>query len=207
MGPAGDGCSTLYFEFNISARSSAIFLLLGRKDTQDVVIDHQQHEQNNQKQTDLLGPFAKLQTDGFADEAFDQKDQNMPSVQNRDGQNIQDHQVDADDRHEVNQAQRPGLGLLAGELGDKDRPANRLRGDLPLDDFYNAHYGQLGPVPGLDDPLIKRREGIKTLNEGVPGGLDSDQPYAVFIPEDVLLNRSLRSYGYLEGFAVPFNFQ
>ena len=71
-----------------------------------------------------------LQVHRTALDGLDQEKQQVAAVQHRNRQQVDDRQVDADDGDELKQAADAGLGLIAGHLGDHDRPADGVDGNV-----------------------------------------------------------------------------
>jgi len=126
----------------------------------------------------------------------------MPSVQDRNGEDIQDHQVDADHGHEEDQAQGSRLGLLPGQLSDENGTADRFGRDLSLKDFDDADGREFGDPPALDDRPVGGGKGIEALDEGASRRGNPDQAHAHFIAKNVLLGGDLRRNRNLEFFFV-----
>jgi hypothetical protein len=85
---------------------------LARNNSGDVIVKHKNHQQDQYEKTGLLGHFAHFDTYRSADEQFDEKEQQMPSVQDRYGQYIQNGQIDADQGNEKDQVGSSLFGLL-----------------------------------------------------------------------------------------------
>ena len=86
---------------------------------------------------------------GRRDNSLYQEKQQMAAIQNRDGQKIDDRQVDAQKGNEKYQVDGAFPGLLPGQFGDHDRPSQGLGGYGSLEQFDDADNGEFGDIVGL----------------------------------------------------------
>src|SRR5262249_53268504 len=82
-------------------------------------------------------------------DSFDQEEEQMSAIENRDRQQVQYGEIDADHRHEVQQVFEALLGVLAGSLNDQDRPANLVGRDTAADQLPDAESQSPNPPGGL----------------------------------------------------------
>ena len=69
----------------------------GPEDADQVVVKGKEHQKNDQDQSDLLGDFHLLDTDRFSQDGFQSQEQEVASVENRDGKEIDQPEVDTQD--------------------------------------------------------------------------------------------------------------
>ena len=72
----------------------------------DVIVEDKNHEHEKNEHPGLLCPFDLLLAKGAAEQPFNHEKQDMSSVQNRDGKQIQDCQIDADQGDEMDQIEQ-----------------------------------------------------------------------------------------------------
>src|SRR5918992_2450819 len=69
------------------------------KDAQQVVIEGGEHEGHQQEQTDLGGDLLFARANRVPPQTFHGEKQNVPAVEDRDGEQVEDTQADAEHRH------------------------------------------------------------------------------------------------------------
>ena len=106
---------------------------------------------------DLLHDLTVTNVERTSHHAFDEKEQQMPAVEDGDRQQVEDAEVDADHRHEQQQRFQADLRLLSRGLHDQDRTADIARRDLALQDLHDAHDERLHPPDRL---LRSRADGL-----------------------------------------------
>ncbi len=124
----------------------------------NIIVEHKNHQQNQDKNTGLLGDLAHADVDGAPDDRLDEKKHQMTAIQNRNGQKIEHGQIDAQYGNEKDQVGEPRFGLLPGHFSDHDRSAQCLGGYRPLDQLADAQQGQPGDLVGLIHALCDRLE-------------------------------------------------
>ncbi len=82
----------------------------------------------------------------------------MAAVQDGDGQQIEEEEVNTQGCHKLQQRRRSHLRLLARHLGDEDGPAQAFQGRLAGQEFIQADSGEVDDPPG----------GGAALDEGQP---------------------------------------
>lgn len=68
--------------------------------TVDVVVEDKHHEDNEQEQTNLLGQFSLPNTEGLTHDPLNKEEKQMATVQNRNGKEVKDSQVNTKQRQE-----------------------------------------------------------------------------------------------------------
>lgn len=117
----------------------------------------------------------------------------MAAIEHRDRQEIEDAEIDAEQSHEIDQIYPSGLHLLAGDLGDKDRPAEFRRRHHPLQDLDEPHGRQPNIHPGLAAGIDKGLDRTDPLVLDLVILDDADHvPLLDLLAEDVLDAVTLR---------------
>ncbi len=136
---------------------------------EDVVVESEDHEHDEEGQPDLLGDIDDLVGNLAAYDNFNKRKKDMAAVEDRNGKEVQDTQIDADEGHEGDEAPEAVLCVLSRKLQDRDRPSELLRGDVPGDHVIDAPYHRFGHrirhVYGMGDG----GDGVFTLPDDVLG--------------------------------------
>src|SRR5574337_158862 len=111
-------------------------MLLSSKQAKDVVVEGKNHQGHQQGQSNLLGHLPLLQADRFTANGLNQREKQVSPIQNRDRKQIQDRQVDGQQRRKEQKIQDAQTRLLAGHLRHKERSADCLGRDNALDQLY-----------------------------------------------------------------------
>ena len=146
---------------------SSEFEAFGGDESKDVIIKGEDHQKDDQDQTDLLGNLHLFNADRFPENRFEDQEDEMASVEDRDGEEGDDPEVDAQDGHEEDQTCQPSLGLFAGQLSNQDGAPDGLCRDDPLDQFPNGNHRQLGGAPSLSKSHAYGNNGIDFLNDHI----------------------------------------
>ncbi|VTR70649.1 hypothetical protein DESC_820009 [Desulfosarcina cetonica] len=129
--------------------------LLTRKQARNIVVEHKNHQQKQNKNAGLLGDLAHARVDRPAGDRLDEEKQQMAAVEHRNGQEIEHGQVDTENGDEEDQVGQPRFGLLPGHLGNHDRSAQGLGGNGALDQLADAQDRQARDLIGLADTFHK----------------------------------------------------
>src|SRR5215471_15962398 len=105
-----------------------------RQDFRDVVIDHENHDQHEEYEADFEYRLFDLQAQVAPNKHFNEQQHNAPAIQNGNGQQVENCQVQADHGHQQEEGGGPFAGGFAGKLSDADRSFERLRRHAALDD-------------------------------------------------------------------------
>src|SRR5207253_335106 len=87
----------------------------------DIVGRGEDHDGDQHHEADLGEPQAQLERQRPAPHPFRQEKHQLAAVQNRNRQDVQDGQVDGQERHEPEKRRRPDPRRLARDLSDQDR--------------------------------------------------------------------------------------
>ena len=112
-----------------------------REYSDQVIIKGEEHQEDDKDQTDLLGHLHFLDTDGPSQNRLQSQKEEVASIENMDGEKVDDPEVDAEDSHEESKVDKPFFCLLPCQLGNHDRSANRLCRDHPFDQFHDRDHG------------------------------------------------------------------
>jgi len=126
-----------------------------RSKLHDVIVEHEHHEGDQQEKPGPLNPELDLDGELPAHHPLDEEDQDVPAVERREGEDIEECETDAEHGHEPEERKDPELGRLRGELRDPDGPAHQLRKlGLPGDDIPDLLDRQRGVVHDVPDGLL-----------------------------------------------------
>src|ERR1035438_473982 len=100
------------------SRYSACRGSAGRQDSRDVVVNGEGHNHHNGDKTDLEHGLLHVEAEVSLHDHFDEQHQNDASVENGDGQQVENGQVEADHRHQNHECGGPFAGSFSGELSD-----------------------------------------------------------------------------------------
>ena len=89
----------------------------------DVIVCNVQHQGDKQKDAHLLKTFEKLLVEGFSPYRLGRIHNDLPTVQNGQGQQIQNEQVDTDKRRYFEKPVKPASALLVTNI----RAARQIR--------------------------------------------------------------------------------
>ena len=132
----------------------------GRDEPEDVVVKGENHQKDDEGQADLLGDLHLLEADRFSKNGFKGQKEEMASIEDRDGKEIDHSEVDTEDGHEEGKTHESSFRLLSGQLGDQDRAANRLCRDDPFNQFHDGDDGQFDRTPCLSKPHADGDNGV-----------------------------------------------
>src|SRR3990172_5948800 len=91
-------------------------------DARQIIVDGEHHQEQQQEEPDLLGHFPLPKRELTAQDPLADEEEQVPTVQDRHGEQVQERQVDADHCGEESQAHEPLLGLLSGHHRDPEPP-------------------------------------------------------------------------------------
>src|SRR6267142_661601 len=129
---------------------------LERIDPDEVIVNREDHQEQQKNQPELLGRLALPERHGPAQDPLDDEEQQMAAVQHGHRQEVEDGEVHADDRGEEGEGAEP-LATLTLPLGrDLDRPAQVRQGQLERDE--------------LPEPLGREDSHVPRLHDSVTGG-------------------------------------
>ena len=109
----------------------------------------------------------------------------MPAIQNGDGQEVDQKEVNAERRHELHQIGQPHFRLFARHLGDENGAADALQRHFPGHQFIQALYGQPGKAAGIDHAERQGLDGADLLHGRSIPGRDADDYGRDFASKDV----------------------
>ena len=107
------------------------------------------------------------------------------AVEDRDGQQVEDAEVDADERREQQYGGKALFGLLADHLGDEDGAAHVVQRNHALRELDEALTGEGDHVPRLPESGSDGFNGAEGQVPGRVGGPDADEPRGFFLAEDI----------------------
>ena len=153
-----------------------------------IVIKGQEHEQDQKKQPDLLCDFPRPSLHGFARDGLDAEEQDVASVQNRYGEQVDEKEVDAHERDHGKEGEHARPEGLAGDLGDENGPPEALpQVQRAVDHLPDPDAGQLDDVPCLGEAVADAREESQALHDDLFGAGDADHGALDLFAEDVLV--------------------
>ncbi len=132
----------------------------------------------------MLGHFSLPFTQRLAQNAFDEEEKQVPSVEDGDGQEVQDPEVDAEQRDQEDHVGRTLRRGFTGNLGDGQRPADVLARNVAHDHLVEADDGEFAPFPGCLKAVVQRRNGSAGLHQGAIRAGDADLPDLNGLPVD-----------------------
>src|SRR5262249_416299 len=102
-------------------------------------------------------PFFDLALDIAAHQALDHQQQNHAAIENWNGKEIEDAQVDADERSQKHQRQPAFFAeCIAGSLPNAYRARDLLDRDFLLNQFFHHHHDQAGELLVLLNRFTER---------------------------------------------------
>src|SRR5215831_16171467 len=116
---------------------------VGEEDPFEVVPKGEDHDTDEQDQPDLLRQFPLPLAQRLAQNALDEEEKQVTSIQDRNWEQVQDAKVDTEQRDEENDV---GWALrcgLAGNLRDRQRSADVLARNITHDHFVEPDKGEL----------------------------------------------------------------
>jgi hypothetical protein len=122
------------------------------------IVDGHHHDENRQKkEPGLLRHITLLEADGPAQNQFNDKKENQSAVKDRNGEQVEDPQVDADDGKERHKIAHAFLRDLPGQLADHDGAADSLDGYDPLKELHDGQDGEFDDLPCFEEALSHSR--------------------------------------------------
>src|SRR5271170_911734 len=94
--------------------------------TRDVIEDYERHQRHQQKQPDLEHRLAITKFERLAARTFEREEQQMTAVEQRHRQQIYNPELEAEHHGKHREARKSAMGLLARQLRDHDRAAQRV---------------------------------------------------------------------------------
>src|SRR3990170_3161747 len=122
----------------------------------DVVVEDERRQREDEREPHLVRQRAHLRGDRLAHQPFDGEEEQVPAVEDRDREQVEDPEVDAQEAEEVGEGGDPLPGLVPGDLRDEDRAPQRLRREDAGDELHHRHHGQVDELPRL---LPRAQEG------------------------------------------------
>ena len=108
----------------------------------------------------------------------------MPAVEDRNRKQVNEPEIDRQDRHEPEDCDDPALSDLAGHLRNAQRPAEFVRAPRSLDHLPQRAQGPGGQIPGLLAGLQHGRRGI-AFDVFHPAPRDTEQADLVMVTEAI----------------------
>ncbi len=105
-------------------------LLAADEEAHDVIVEGEHHEQQDQHQPDLLSDLPGPQGKGAAKDQFVEVEEKMAAIEDRDGKQVQNAELDAQKCKNREDAGQIGLRGLSGDLHDGDGAADIARRDV-----------------------------------------------------------------------------
>ena len=104
----------------------AMEILAEVEDPVEIVVECEDHYQEEDDETHRLGDLLHLLGDLPADEDLDRVEEDVSTIEDGDGKEVDDAQVDAYEREEEDEITEALLGSLACLLEDEDGPPDVL---------------------------------------------------------------------------------
>src|SRR5207249_3229276 len=92
----------------VSGRSLALY------EPMDVVVEDEHHQREDEEEADLLRDLAMARLHGTANERLHREERQMAAVEDRDRQEVQDGEIDREERERREEVAQPGARLLPG---------------------------------------------------------------------------------------------
>src|SRR5690606_15186627 len=151
-------------------------------------------------------PFLTAWAQRLPTHRFGRVESQVPAVEGGDWQEVNECQVNRDQRCEMDEIDPPQTQLLAGKLGDLDRPAeflNRPSAGHDLSDSGHHH------IDGLDGLLARQHHRFTDtdLNQLSSVGPDSELPDPEFVAEPVTLKDRAQLDRQDQSLAVTLEFE
>ena len=121
----------------------------------DVVLERNAHQQEQKSHPQDVRDLPHAQRDRSSDDALHDEEQEVAAIEHGDGEQVEQTQVDADERHDPDEVVRPLATLLPGDLIDRDRTADFLEADLALHQAPQSNGHEARDSYGLLDGLFE----------------------------------------------------
>src|SRR6188508_143067 len=132
---------------------------VGEEDSFEVVPKGKYHDAHEEDQPNLLSQLALAFSQRLAQDALDEEEKQVTTVENGNGQQIEHAQVDAQQSNEEDDVGRTLGGSLPGYFGDGQRPADILTRNVADDHFVQSNDRQFCPFPGGFKTVVDGRQG------------------------------------------------
>ena len=119
----------------------------------EIVPENEPHEGKNQEKPRAIDRFHRPLRHRTALDGLQAVEDEVPSVERWNRQQIEDADADREQRDKLNQPLETELGGLPGNLGDLDRPAELALVLTPDDKSFQKLTGSDDDVAGLADSL------------------------------------------------------
>ena len=106
----------------ISSRS--VLLREFEEKLEQVVVGDEQHEGKEHREADHLGAFPEDSTERAAFEFFEEQQQDMATIQSRNGQQVEDAKLEADNRGEEEEVRPAAFSGFPNHFANPERPAD-----------------------------------------------------------------------------------
>src|SRR5687767_3474143 len=183
------------------------------EDTFEVVPKGKDHDAHEQNQADLLRKLTLSLPQRFAQNAFDQEEKQVTAIENGDRQQIQDTQVDAEERDQKNYIGRTLGGGFSGNFRDGQWATDVFARDIANDHLVQTDDREFRPLPCGFEAVVHRHQRIRRSHERSirPGNADladlnrltvdrrafserrHRQRYPVAVAQDIHLKRFARA--------------
>ncbi len=131
----------------------------------DIIVKDKDHQHQQHKETYMLGCFTHLCAYRMPDGSLNKKEHQMPAVQDRYREEIEDAQVNTEERYKKYKIAYSFPGLLSRHFGDHDRAADGICGNRALYYFHNAENREFCNLIGLDEALRKCLKRIQVFGK------------------------------------------
>src|SRR4029453_6286052 len=147
------------------------------------VVVHRVHPQEHQEaKAHLLGDLALSQGERPAQDGFEEEEQQVPTVQHGDRQEIEEEEVDADHRGEECQARDALARLPARRDGDLDLAADVLPVELADHDLVESDGREDRHLDRAIEPLSDRLNWVRADEAEARSRADPDAAHLDLLP-------------------------
>src|SRR5258708_11838612 len=119
-----------------------------RQQPHDVIVHNVGKQDQEKHQSDLDEALLECETQVSPHEALDGQEQNVPSVEDWNGQQVQDSQVNANQYHYGNHCRWAFADCFAGNARNPNGALELLHGNAPAEEFSNHSHGILDHFEG-----------------------------------------------------------
>ena len=113
---------------------------------EQVVVSDEQHQGNENREAYHLSAFPQCGAEWAALEFLDQQEKYVAPIQGRDGQEVEDAKLEADDRGEKEKIGPATFGGFSNHLANPERPAHVIHRTLAGNHLSEEGEGRLDDV-------------------------------------------------------------
>ena len=118
----------------------------------NIVHSHHHHQHQHQRDSGAIGPLGRLRPHRLATDRLGRIEHQVPSIERRDWQEVDECQIKRDQRGKMDERRRTHAHLLTGEFRDLERAAQFLDRSIPGQDLLDAGaWNTLSFGPALMD--------------------------------------------------------